>query len=129
MEWLELLKEIMQVCFVPMMGVLTAFIVDLIITKRDELNRKSENEIVNRYINLASDTIISCVQETNQTYVNALKDKDLFDAEAQKEAFKRTYENVLAVLGEKGQKILGLIYGDLNTFLVTSIESTVNRLK
>lgn len=67
-------------------------------------------------------TIETCVIATNQTYVNALKDKNTFTLEAQKEAFEKTKEAVLAILGEEGQKYLSQIYGDLNVYISKEIE-------
>jgi hypothetical protein len=46
-------------------------------------------------------TISTCVIATNQTYVESLKQQGKFDAEAQKEAFAKTYNAVIAVLSEE----------------------------
>jgi hypothetical protein len=73
-----------------------------------------------------SDTIISCVIATNQTYVNALKDKNMFDAAAQKEAFTRTYDAVMSILSIDAVKFLNGAVGDLDAYIRKTIEAQVN---
>ena len=123
MDWLKILQEIFTVCIIPLLGILTKYLVDWIQTKKNTLIQQEENEIKQRYIEMLASTIETCVIATNQTYVNALKDKDAFTPEAQKEAFEQTKNAVLAILGEEGQN---LIYGDLNIYIMKEIEKNVN---
>ena len=78
---------------------------------------------------MLAETITECVIATNQTYVNALKDKNAFDLDAQKEAFKRTYEAVMSILSEDAIHYLENIYGDLNAYITGKIEAEVNKNK
>jgi hypothetical protein len=125
MDWIELLRNICEVCLIPLLGVLTAFLVQFIRTKQAELKAKTENETIQKYINMLSDTIVECVISTNQTYVNELKDKDLFDEEAQKEAFNRTFEAVFSIITEEAYAYLSEFYGDLENYVQNKIESVV----
>lgn len=79
-----------------------------------------------KYMTLLSDTIIDCVVATNQTYVNTLKEQGKFDADAQKEAFNKTYEAVMRILTDDAKKYLGEVLGDLDLYINTMIESQVN---
>ena len=126
MDWLKILQEIFTVCIIPLLGILTKYLVDWIQTKKNNLIQQEENEIKQRYIEILASTIETCVIATNQTYVNALKDKDAFTPEAQKEAFEQTKNAVLAILGEEGQNLLNQIYGDLNIYIMKEIEKNVN---
>lgn len=126
MNWLKMLQEIFQICIIPLLGILTKYLIDWINAKRQDLVNKEENEIKKRYIDMLGNTIETCVIATNQTYVNALKDKNAFTPEAQKEAFEKTKNAVLAILGEEGQKYLSQIYGDLNIYISKEIEKQVN---
>ena len=72
---------------------------------------------------------ISCVIATNQTYVDALKTQGKFDAEAQKIAFKKTYDAVMAILTEDAIKYLNESLGDLDAYVNMMIESQVNLQK
>ena len=126
MDWLKLLQEIFTVCVIPMLGILTKYFIEWLNIKKQDLINKEENEIKKRYIDMLGSTIETCVIATNQTYVNSLKDKNAFTPEAQKEAFERTKNAILTILGEEGQKYLSQIYGDLNTYITKEIEKQVN---
>ena len=126
MDWLKILQEIFTVCIIPLLGILTKYLVDWIQTKKNTLIQQEENEIKQRYIEMLASTVETCVIATNQTYVNALKDKNAFTPEAQKEAFEITKNAILTILGEEGQDYLKQIYGDLNIYIMKEIEKNVN---
>lgn len=129
MEWMILLQQIFEVCIVPLLGVLTCFLVNYIKAKTVELNTNNSNELLSKYLTMLSDTVCDCVIATNQTYVEALKNKNAFDAEAQKVAFEMTYNAVIKVLSEEAKDYLTNIYGDLSTYITNMIEAEVNRNK
>ena len=129
MEWLALLYEIFEVCIIPLLGVLTVYIVKFIQKKTEELNSKNENELMNKYLTMLSDTIVDCVIATNQTYVESLKKQGKFDLEAQKVAFEMTYNAVINVLSNEAKEYLTSIYGDLSAYITNMIEAEVNRNK
>ena len=126
MNWLKMLYEILEVCIIPLLGILTVYAVKFIKIKSDEITKKTNNEIANKYIDLLSTTISDCVIATNQTYVEVLKKDNAFTAEAQKEAFKLTYDAVMEVLSEDAKTYLTSIYGDLTAYITTKIEAEVN---
>lgn len=129
MEWMVILQQIFEVCIIPLLGVLTFYIVQFIRTKTAELNTKSDNEMLSKYLTMLSDTVIDCVIATNQTYVDSLKAQGKFDAEAQKVAFEMTYNAVIKVLNDDAKDYLTNIYGDLSTYITNMIEAEVNRNK
>lgn len=126
MDWLKMLYEILEVCIIPLLGILTVYAVKFIKIKSNEITKKTDNEIANKYIDLLSTTISDCVIATNQTYVEVLKKDNAFTAEAQKEAFKLTYDAVMGVLSEDAKTYLTSIYGDLTAYITTKIEAEVN---
>lgn len=126
MNWLELLYQIFEVCIIPLLGVLTAFAINFLRAKKEEINVKTENELVQKYTNMLFETISDCVIATNQTYVNALKQEGKFDATAQKVAFNKTYEAVLDILSEDAKYYLNNAFGDLNNYIMKRIETEVN---
>ena len=129
MEWMILLQQIFEVCIVPLLGVLTCFLVNYIKAKTTELNTNNSNELLSKYLTMLSDTVCDCVIATNQTYVEALKNKNAFDAEAQKVAFEMTYNAVIKVLSAEATEYLTNIYGDLSVYITNMIEAEVNRNK
>ena len=78
---------------------------------------------------MITDTVVNCVIATNQTYVESLKADGKFDLEAQKVAFQKTLDAVLAVLSEDSKKYISTAFGDVETYLTTLIESAVNANK
>lgn len=125
MEWLPLLYQILEVCIIPLLGIVTAYFVKYINAKSAELQNKVENDTADKYIAMLDDTICACVIATTQTYVDALKKDNAFTKEAQQEAFNLTYNAVMAVLTDEAKKYLTNIYGDLTAYITNKIEAEV----
>lgn len=126
---LLMIREIIEVCLIPLLGVLVTYLVKYINAKGKELEASTDNELAKKYISLLSSTITNCVIATNQTYVETLKKQGRFDAEAQKEAFNMTLDAIMALLTDEAKQYLSEIYGDLNTYITNQIEATVNQNK
>lgn len=125
----DIVIQIIEVCIIPLLGILTKYLVDFLTAKRDELNSKTNNEIAKKYTDMVYQTVVDCVIATNQTYVDSLKKSGSFDEAAQKEAFNRTMNAVLAILGDDAKDYISQATGDLNTYLTQLIESEVNKHK
>lgn len=126
MDWLALLSDIFEVCVLPLLGVLTMYIVKFIQVKSAEITGKVDHDLADKYINMLAVTIENCVIATNQTYVETLKAAGKFDAEAQKTAFNMTKNAVMAILSEEAKKYLENAVGDLNEYITQQIEAAVN---
>lgn len=125
----EIVIQIVQVCVIPLLGILTKYLVDFLSAKRDELNSKTDNEIAQKYTDMIYQTVVDCVIATNQTYVDSLKKSGSFDEAAQKEAFNRTMSAVMTILSEDAKEYISEATGDVNTYLTQLIESEVNKCK
>ena len=125
MDWLALLSDIFEVCVLPLLGVLTMYIVKFIQVKSEEITGKVDNDLADKYVRMAAKTIESCVIATNQTYVDALKNAGKFDEEAQKIAFNMTKNAVMTILSDEAKKYLENAVGDLNEYITQQIEATV----
>jgi hypothetical protein len=90
MDKVELFNQIFQLCIVPLLGILTTFAVQFFRTKIAEMKAKEENEKVLKYLDILNKTIEECVIATNQTYVEAMKNQNIFDLDAQRAAFLMT---------------------------------------
>ena len=126
MDTMKMLQEIFQVCIIPLLGILTTYLVKFISSKIQAMQKENDNELYRKYMQLLDETIGKCVIATNQTYVENLKDKNAFTKEAQEEAFKKTYEAVMSILSVDAQKYLSEAVGDLNAYITKSIEAQVN---
>lgn len=130
--YLRLLSEIFEVCIIPLLGILTAYAVAYLKAKKEEILAKivtnktqEEKELMSKYLDMVEKTVTNCVMTTNQTYVDSLKQEGKFDADAQKIAFDKTLDAVLAILSEDAKLYLTQIFGDLNVYLTNLIESQV----
>ena len=126
MNYTEFITNIFQVCIIPLLGVLTTFLVKWLQIKSSELQIKMDNEVANKYMDMLTNTITECVLATNQTYVEALKQQNKFDLEAQKIAFDKTSEAVMTILTEDAKEYLESAVGDLELFIRQKIEAEVN---
>lgn len=126
---LEMLFQIFELCIIPLLAVLTGYLVQWIKAKTAEATEKNQKDVFDKYITMLGETIAKCVSATNQTYVDALKKAGSFDAEAQKHAFDMTLTAVMNVLGKDAIEYLTAIYGDLTSYLTTLIEAEVKAQK
>lgn len=125
MNWLEILNTIFELVIFPLLGIGTAYLVILIDAKIKEIKQKTNNEKFNEYLDMLNNTISDCVIATTQTYVSALKQEGKFDIEAQKTAFKKTYDAVMSILTEDALKYLNKGISDLEAYVNAKIESEV----
>ena len=126
MDWMEMLQKIFEVCIIPLLGILTSYLIVFIRKKSKELEETTDNELYKKYIEMLQDTVVRCVIATNQTYVEALKNQNVFTKEAQEQAFRMTYESVMAILTDDAKDYLASVVGDLQTYIVKLIEAEVN---
>ena len=125
MDWMGALNQIFQLIIPPAMLALTAVLISFIHGKTKETKDRTNNETAHKYIDMLDKTIVDCVLATNQTYVEALKKAGSFDIEAQKQAFKLTYDAVMAILTDDAQSYLNEAIKDLNAYITNKIESQV----
>lgn len=126
MEINELISAIFQICILPLLGVLTTFLVKWLQAKSQQLQANAQDETSKKYMSMLTNTITECVLATNQTYVEALKQQNKFDAEAQKIAFEKTSEAVMSILTEDAKEYLTNAVGDLELYIKQKIEAEVN---
>lgn len=128
-KFTAILPQLFEVVIIPLLGVLTGFLIKYINIKSKEMSANTDDTLTQKYITMLSDTVSACVLATNQTYVESLKKEGKFDADAQKIAFEMTYKAVIDILGDEAKKYLVEVCGDLDTLLTTKIEAEVNNNK
>ena len=128
-NWTELLYQLFELVLVPVLGILTVYVVTLIKSKTEEIKSKSNNALLNKYLDMLQVTVSDCVVATTQTYVDTLKKEGKFTEEAHKEAFDRTFNNVLNILSADAKEYLTEAVGDLDSYITTKIEAEINRTK
>lgn len=123
---MELITQIFEVCIIPLLGVLTTFLVRYINVKMKTLADTTNDEKQKKYIEMLNNTITDCVIATTQTYVDTLKKQGKFDKEAQEQAFLMTFNAVSDLLTEESKKYLNEAIEDLDLYIKQKIESEVN---
>ena len=128
-DFQELLKTITQTVLIPLMIALAGYAVKWINAKANEIKTKTKDEKIQKYIGMLDNTITTAVISVNQTYVDALKEKNAFTKEAQEEAFKRVWETVVATMTEEADTYISEVIGDLDEYIRTKIEEAVKENK
>lgn len=124
---LEMLADIFEVCILPLLAVLTGYAVQFIRAKSAETAARTENETAQKYIKMIEKTITDCIIATNQTYTNSLKEQGKFDEEAQKIAFEKSFNAIMAILSEDAKDYIIATTGDINVYLTQKIEAEVSK--
>lgn len=93
------------------------------------LNTKIKDENAKQQLTVATDIVTNAVRSVFQTYVEALKKNGTFDKESQKVALIKAKNDALAQMTDEIKEHITKNYGDLETWIITQIESTINILK
>lgn len=93
------------------------------------LNAKIKDENAKQQLTVATDIVTNAVRSVFQTYVEALKKNGTFDEESQKAALIKAKDDALAQMSDEIKYYITKNYGDLETWITTQIESTINILK
>ena len=125
MDFQEILNVIFQVVGIPLLTALTGIAIKWINSKANEIKAKTNDECTQKYVDMLNNTITTAVTAINQTYVNELKDKNVFDKEAQQKAFAQVYNTVTNLLTEEAHTYLNSAIGDLETYITNKIEEEV----
>ena len=80
------------------------------------------SEIIYGLENIVNKAVIT----TNQTFVNELKKQGKFDKEAMEEAYRRTYESIVASLSQSFFEYIDKEAIDIDALLKNMIETSVN---
>lgn len=129
MDWLAILEQVFELVVFPVLSVAGIYLTYLISVKIKELKQKTNDETAKKYLDMLNETIQNAVLATTQTYVDSLKNQGKFDAEAQKAAFKQTYDAVMNVLTDDAVKYLTTFVGDLEMYVTNKIEADVKLSK
>lgn len=93
------------------------------------LNTKIKNDKGKALMERATQIVLDAVRCVFQTYVEALKKSGSFDQKAQIYAFNLAKDTALKQLGDDAKDYISENYGDLQEWLKTEIEASINKLK
>ena len=93
------------------------------------LNAQIKDVNARTQLSVATTIVTNAVRSVFQTYVEALKKNGTFDAKSQKIALAKAKDEALAQMTDDIKEYITSTYGDLETWLTTQIEATINILK
>lgn len=125
MNFTLLLEQLFNLVVFPVITLGGIYLIYLMNVKIKEIKQKTNNDVANKYLDMLDDTIANAVLATTQTYVDSLKSAGKFDLDAQKEAFKKTYDAVMKVLTDEATTYIVTAVGDLETYVTNKIEAQV----
>lgn len=128
----ETMQQIVSAC-VPVLCLLItaggAYAVALLRRETAKIQKQTDNETASKYMDMAVDAVEQAVAFTAQTFVDALKSSGGFTKEKQREAFQKSKDKALEILGDTTVAALGEIYGDFDAWIETKIEQVCRDLK
>lgn len=125
MDWSNILKIMLTICA----PIGTAVVTWGIHSAAGSLAAYVGNAKAQAYIREISAAVVTAVQCTNQTYVDALKEADSFNEAEQKAAFDMALAACKASLSASAQDFIQQTFGDLEQYLTTQIEAQVRAQK
>ena len=93
------------------------------------INKYVKNEKGKTIANSFKQLVMTNVQSTYQTYVEALKKEGKFDKEAQEKALSRCVNNVKKTMPDTTRKWLSSNYQDITEVIKQTIESCIKESK
>ena len=100
-----------------------AYLVALLKRQTAQIEKDLDNETATKYMNMAVDAVAQAVAYTAQTFADSLKAEGKFTKEKQLEAFEKSKNKTLEILGDTTVAALREIYGDFDAWLETKIAS------
>lgn len=122
MNWGQIGTEIMIGLAGILITALGAYVTYLI-------NKYVKNQEVKEIINSLHQLVRDSVLEVYQTFVEELKDKDMFDKNAQKLALERCLELIRVNMSQRVKTWLEANVGDITAYLKSLIEAQIGSLK
>lgn len=119
---INIISVVVTSIVLPLLSIAGAKLVQLI-------NSKIKNNKAANFLSTATTIIINAVRSVFQTYVEALKKEDKFDEASQKLALLKARDIALNQMTDDVKNYITSTYGDLDTWITTQIESTINILK
>lgn len=93
------------------------------------LSSKTKNEKAAAVIKEANDIVMNAVKCVLQTYVDSLKKEGKFDEASQFLALSKAKEKALEQMSDETKSFIDKNYGDLDSWLTTTIEATISTIK
>lgn len=126
---MDFIIQLIEVLVLPCVGLLMLQGIEYLKLKRSQMKEAANDAQYQKYYDSALEAITKSVVMVNQTYVEALKNKNEFDADAQRVAFNKACQTALTMIGEEAVAFLENAMDDFNTWFEVNVEASVNENK
>lgn len=125
----EVMNLIETLVLAPLVIAISSFLIALIRQQTSKIEGKIKDEKAKRMLEIAENVVSQAVATVSQTYVDGLKKDGIFDTDAQKEAFEMSKDKIYKLLTTDTLQAVQNNYGDVDEWIVTKIEETINKSK
>lgn len=122
----EILLNILSIIFTAVILPLISYAGTKLISY---LNSKIKDDKAKELLTQATTIVTNAVRSVFQTYVDSLKASGSFDAQAQVVALTKATDIALNQMSDDVKNYITTNYGDINNWLITQIEATINLIK
>lgn len=126
---MEFLMELLKIVIMIVVPVATSLLTYYAQKYFNQLIDENVNDELEATLEKGFQILMDSVNYVQQTYVDSLKQQDKFTAEAQKEAFELAKKRAIELMNQHTQDAITHIYGNLDTYIDTMIESIINQNK
>jgi lipopolysaccharide export LptBFGC system permease protein LptF len=125
----EVMNLIETLVLAPLIIAISSFLIALISQQTSKIEEKIKDEKAKMMLEIAENVISQAVATVSQTYVDGLKKDGIFDIDAQKKAFEMSKDKIYKLLTTDTLQAVQNNYGDVDEWIVTKIEETINKSK
>ena len=125
----EIMNLIETLVLAPLDIAISSLLIALIRQQTARIEAKIKDEKAKRLIEIAEGVVSQAVTSVTQTYVEGLKAEGAFDKNAQALAFEESKDKIYLMLTDETMKAVQDNYGNIEEWIKTKIEETVNRNK
>ena len=126
---MEFLMELLKIVIMIVVPVATSVLTYYAQKYFNQLIDDNVNDELEATLEKGFQILMDSVNYVQQTYVDSLKQQDKFTVEAQKEAFELAKKRAIELMNQHTQDAIIHIYGNLDTYIDTMIESIINQNK
>ena len=126
---MEFLMELLKIVIMIVVPVATSVLTYYAQKYFNQLIDENVSDEMEATLTKGFQILMDSVNYVQQTYVDSLKKQDKFTAEAQKEAFELAKKRAIELMNQHTQNAIIHIYGNLDTYIDTMIESIINQNK
>ena len=126
---MEFLMELLKIVIMIVVPVATSVLTYYAQKYFNQLIDENVSDEMEAILTKGFQILMDSVNYVQQTYVDSLKQQDKFTAEAQKEAFELAKKRAIELMNQHTQDAIIHIYGNLDTYIDTMIESIINQNK